>query len=117
MFITIDENKYELKKMTPNAVATIANILGRLSVDGRKYLTASIGGKNAQDSFMWGVLAVVTGEDLIKFIAALTGFSPEFINENFNLAWVFEAVTVQMQQSGIGAVMTNFMSSYSPNQE
>lgn len=114
--IKINDNDYEVKKLTPNGIATIANILGRLSVDGRKYLSQN-GSKNSTDSFMWGVLAVVTGNDLINFASALIAAPIAFVEENFDLGWIMEAFKIQMELSNINGILTNFTSSYSPNQE
>lgn len=116
MNIDVNGMKIELKKMTPNAIAVVANILGRLSVDGRKYVTQNAGSKN-QDAFLWGVLAVVSGDDLVKFASAITGQTIEFVNENFDIGWVIEATMAQMELSKIRSVLTNFTSSYSPTQE
>lgn len=112
--IQINGSDYQLKKMSPVAIASIANILGRLSVDGRKYLTTS-GLKNS-DSFVWGVLAVVTGEDLIKFASALTGAPVEYVTENFDVSWVIAAVEGQMELSNINSLLKNFTSGSSQNQ-
>lgn len=112
--ITIGDAKYLLKKMQPQQIATVANILGRLSVDGRKYLTTS-GIKNA-DNFMWGILAVVTGDDLVKFASAIIGAPTDYVTENFDVAWVIAAIQKQMELSNINALLANFTQTSSPDQ-
>ena len=114
MVIQINGENFQLKKMSPAAIATIANILGRLSVDGRKYLTTN-GLKNT-DSFVWGILAVVSGDDLIKFASALTGAPIDYVTENFDVGWVIQAVEGQIELSNINALLRNFTSGSSPSQ-
>lgn len=110
--VVINEKDYTVGKMTPKNIATIANILGRLSVDGRKYLVAS--NQKNQDSVIWGILAVVTGDDLVNFAAALIGSPKEFAEDNFDIGWLIEAIKIQMELSNINTLLTNFTSASIP---
>lgn len=112
--ITVNDSQLALKKMSANNVATIANILGRLSVEGRKAVKSMGGGT---DQFIWGVLATVSGEDLVKFAAALIGSDLKFAEDNFDIGWVVEAVMAQMELSNINALLTNFTSGSFPKAE
>lgn len=113
--ITINETEHNIKKLSAHQVATIANILGKLSVEGRKAVKSLGGGSNEQ--FIWGVLASVSGEDLIRFAAALIGSDTKFAEENFDIGWVVEAVMVQMELSNINSLLTNFTSGSFPTRE
>lgn len=106
--IVINEKDYTVMKMSPKNIAVIANILGKLSVEGRKFLTS--GGLKNQDSVIWGILAVVSGDDLVNFAAALIGAPKEFTEENFDIGWLIEAIKIQMEFSHINTLLTNFTS-------
>lgn len=111
--IKLNNTDFEIKKMNPHQIATIANILGKLSVDGKKTLK-NLNVPNEQ--FFWGILAVVTGDDLINFSAAIWGCDKKFAEDNFDVSALLEAVSIQMQLSNINGLISNFTSSSSPIQ-
>lgn len=111
MEIKINDLSYELKKMNPHQIATVANILGKLNVDGKKMLK-TLGSPNEQ--FFWGIMAAVTGNDLIKFTAAIWGCDEKFAETNFDIAALIESIKIQMEMSKINGLITNFTLGSSP---
>lgn len=105
--LNVNGNSMPIKRMGASGVAQFANVLGRLTLDGRKILKESKIGDGGGD-FIWSVLAAVSEDGLIKLSMALTGFPEDFVKENFALDWVSDALVFQFESSNLKSVVANF---------
>lgn len=105
--VEVNGTQFELKPMKAAQIAALSNIIGRLTLDGRKLLKDIGPGGDATD-FIWGLLAAVTEKELVKLAALVIGSDETFAAENFDLVWVTEALATQIEISNIGKIITNF---------
>jgi hypothetical protein len=106
--ITIEGTRYELTKMRARQVATISNIFGEMLIAGDKKLKDF---KVSGDiNFIVGVLAALDERSLIRLGAALIGKDEKFVEDNFDLVWVTEALGKQLKISNLRGVLINFTS-------
>ena len=103
--VQINGQDFEIKPMRANEIAAVAQIVGRLSLDGRKLLRQA--GTDPGD-VIWALLAAVTGDELVKLAAVVVGCDAKFAADNFDLVWVTEALALQMNNINLGAILKNF---------
>lgn len=103
--VQINGTEFEIKPMRAKEIATISNIVGKLSLDGRKLLRAA--GTDPSD-VLWALLAAVNGDELVKLAAVVVGCDEKFAAENFDLVWVTDALVKQMSNINLGAILRNF---------
>ncbi len=104
--VLINNTDYEVLPLKPKQLATLANIVGKITRDAQKELKASGGGSGMD--FIFALLAVLNEDELVKLAALLIGSDEAFAKEYFALDWVTEALAVQLEQSNISAVIKNF---------
>lgn len=103
--LTIGGKTFEITAMRAAQITRFANILGRVTMGGRKVLRDAAGDPG---DFIWAVLAAIDEKSLVDLAALLIGSDTEFAKDNFSLNWVVEALMIQIRVSEIGATIRNF---------
>lgn len=104
--IVVDEVEYEIIPVRAGGIAAIANIIGRLTLDGRKVLKELK--TNESGDFIFAILAALNEDSLLKLGQVLTGFSREFVEEKFALDWLTDALVFQFEHTNLRGVIANF---------
>ena len=104
--VIIAGEEYEVGSLNAKKVAAISNLIGGLIIRGKLQLNDLKAAANT--NLALGILAALQEEDLVKFSAILVNCEPEFARENFDLIWVTEALKIQMEETDLQAVITNF---------
>lgn len=105
--VMINSTEYEIKPMRAQQYAKLANVLGKMSMDSKKALKGIAAEAGALD-LLWAVLAVVTEDELIALGSIAVGLDETFVRENFSLDWVTEALSVQIENANVAAIIKNF---------
>lgn len=106
-FIEVGGEQIEIKKLSAYKVASVSNILAEWLLKGNRKLNEFKYGSNNM-AFVVGMLAALDEESLVRFASTLIERDVEFVKEHFDLAWVLNALAIQMQVSNLRAVITNF---------
>lgn len=106
--LTVGNQTFEITPMRAASIAKFANVLGTLTIGGRKTLR-ELKVEDGND-FMWAVLAAVDEKALLTLGVALTGWTYDFVKENFALDWLVEALMYQFEATNLRGVIANFTS-------
>lgn len=104
--IMIGEERVELKKMNAAQVAKFANIIGESLISSNKKLKELKASDNT--GLALGILASIDERALVRLGSCLTGKDEAFVAEQFDLAWVMEALMKQLMLSNIRGILRNF---------
>lgn len=99
----------EVKNINADVVASVANMLGELNLEGRKKLQA-LGLPSDSGDVIYGAMAVLTSGHLIRLAALLVNKDEEFVRKHFDLVWFTKAIEVALRNSNMMAVLKNLQS-------
>jgi hypothetical protein len=105
--LMVNGQSMEIVPMRANGVAKFANLIGKTTLDGRKLLR-ELKIADGSGDFIFGLLAALTEESLLALGCVLTGFPKEFVEENFALDWLADALVYQYENANIKGAIANF---------
>lgn len=105
-FVVIDNKEYKISSLTAKKTAFIMNLLGKLLISGKLKLK-EFAGVEARDLPV-AILMAVDEKSLISLAAILINESEKFVEENFSLTWVLEALAIQIEVGELDKIVRNF---------
>jgi hypothetical protein len=90
--LMVNGQSMEIVPMRANGVAKFANLIGKTTLDGRKLLR-ELKIADGSGDFIFGLLAA---------------FPKEFVEENFALDWLADALVYQYENANIKGAIANF---------
>lgn len=104
--LVIDGKEFLITPLNAKKTTFIMNLLGKLLISGKLKLK-EFKGLEAKDLPV-AILVAVDEPTLVALAAVLVGTDEDFAREHFNLAWVFEALAIQVQVGELDKVIRNF---------
>lgn len=106
--VTIAGQEFKIRALSAAKTAGISNIVGKLLLMGKLKLKEF---KTLDANDLPTAILFALDEDLlIRFAGLLIGADDEFVRENFDLAWVIEALAIQVRISDLESIARNFSS-------
>lgn len=108
--VMINGKRCELKKMNARQVAKLSNVFGRALMAGALEMKKlrDAGQSGGESTVIMSILAGLDDKMLIKFASALVDLDEKVVEDNFDIAWVLEALMKQIQISDINGIIRNF---------
>lgn len=104
--VTVAGEKYEIGTASARQVAGVAKILSNVGLSARKSLDNISEGDYV--SVIAALFGAVTEDELVELGALCIGADKEFVEQNFDLLWVSEALAILMEETDLAGVVRNF---------
>lgn len=109
--LQIGGKEFNISKISPKQLVGIAKFFASMTTQGKKKLKDMK--LDDTTSILWGVLDVITEDELINFASLLIGCDKEFARENFDLEWMSEAFAILAEKTNVAKVIENFTRAFS----
>jgi hypothetical protein len=110
-YVIIEDVQYPIKKLNAKKLVGISNMLGELVLGGRIKLnefSKKLGKDPASNDIIFAILASLQEDMLIRFASILIDAETSFVQDNFDLGWVTDALIIQLRKSNLDKVIRNF---------
>jgi hypothetical protein len=110
-YVVVGGQEFDLSRPSPKAITGIARMLAKMQLRTKNDL-ANIKSATNLDLVM-AFIANLSDDDLVNVGALCIGADKKFVEQNFDLDWLSEALAITVRNSNIVKVIRNFTSMFS----